>query len=328
LTTRRTIWTGLGGIPAAVLALGGAIATVAEGQSPAAAYASDSAIPQARPYAPNVITTVNGLAFDPDGRTLYASREVDDLDGRGRRRVRIVRYRFAGERWSGPEAVSFSTGFTDYQPVLGPDGSRMFFTSTRPLPGTSVETRQNIWVVDRVGDDWGTPRAITELASPGWDGYAVLARSGRLYFVSDRAGGRGAVDIWTADPSENGRYADPVNVAALNSAHSDSDIFVDPEERFIVFHRFVEADRSIDLWIAFRTGGVWRAPRQLGEVNGRGWELSPTVSPDGRYFFFNRDGVVHRVDFCALVRAEEQAFLSDAGSGGRGCGAYPRGGAQ
>jgi hypothetical protein len=70
----------------------------------------------------------------------------------------------------------------------------------------------------------------------------------------------------------------------------------------------------MDFWIAFRAGGVWRAPRLLGEVNGPGWELSPTVSPDGRYFFFNRDGVVYQIDFCALVRAEERAFLSSSGT--------------
>lgn len=136
--------------------------------------------------------------------------------------------------------------------------------------------------------------------------------SGRLYFVSERPGGRGGVDIWVADPMPDGRYGDARNVTTLNSEHGDSDIYVDPDERFMIFHRSVDATGSVEFWIAFGTAGDWRAPRPLEEVNGPGWELSPTVSPDGRYFFFNRDGVIQQVDFCQLIRADERTFLSSA----------------
>jgi Tol biopolymer transport system component len=212
----------------------------------------------------------------------------------------------AGERWGPPQAVSFSREFTDYQPVLSPDGSRLFFTSTRPLPGTTAEVRQNIWFVDRDRDGWQAPRLARGLATSGWDGYAVPTRTGRLYFVSDRSGGLGATDIWMADPVSDGEYAAPVNVAALNSTDSDSDLVVDPEERFIIFHRFVEAANDIDLWIAFRVGDEWSAPRLLDGANGAGWELSPTVSSDGRAFFFARDSEIYTADLCALLRESEQ----------------------
>jgi len=33
----------------------------------------------------------------------------------------------------------------------------------------------------------------------------------------------------------------------------------------------------------------------------RGRELSPTVSPEGRYFFFHRDGVIHQIDLSAAI---------------------------
>jgi hypothetical protein len=118
------------------------------------------------------------------------------------------------------------------------------------------------------------------------------------------------VDIWRADVNPGGGFHEPVNVSALNSEHSDSDIYVDPEERFLIFHRSVDSTRTIDFWIAFRDREEWLEPRLLDEVNGPGWELSPTVSPDGRYFFFNRDSVIYRIPFCALVRPDERRFLS------------------
>ncbi|MGH9384350.1 MAG: TolB family protein [Vicinamibacterales bacterium] len=289
----------------------GIVEPVVEGQVPAPPYGTDTIISSPRPYAESVLTTVNGIAFAPGGRTLYVSRWVDGLDYRGRRRTRIFAHHFVDGQWSAAEPVSFSREFTDYQPVLSPDGSRLFFTSTRPLPGTDTETRQNIWYVDGTGGMWGPPQIVENLATPGWDGYAVPTRRGRLYFVSDRPGGRGAVDIWVADTTADGRYGEPVNVTALNSEHSDSDIFVDPEERYVIFHRSVEATRTVEFWIAFGAAGDWRAPRLLEEVNGPGWELSPTVPPDGRYLFFNRDSVILQVDFCALIRTQERRFLQE-----------------
>lgn len=296
----------------ACIALGVVPGSAVDSQSPAPPYATNVAITQPRPYEDHLVTTVNGLAFAPDGRVLYVSRRVDELDDRGGQRSRIFAHHFSEGKWSAPKSLPFSLQFTDYQPVLDADGSRLFFTSTRPLPGRDAETRQNIWYVDRHEGEWGTPQLVSNLATSGWDGYAVPTRRGRLYFVSDRPGGRGAVDIWVAETVADGQYGEPINVSALNSEHSDSDIFVDPDERFIILHRWVEATRTIDFWIAFGTQEEWHAPRLLSEVNGPGWELSPTVSPDGRYFFFNRDGTIHQIDFCALVRAQERRFLRDS----------------
>jgi Tol biopolymer transport system component len=295
--------TGLLAVPVLLLASGPAGAQLPP------PYASDSAILVPRPMGEGTLTTVNGLAFSPDGCTLYVSRRVEEQDASGRPRVRIFRHRCREGGWSGPEPVSFSSSFTDYQPVLSPDGSRLYFTSTRPLEAGSDESRQNIWYVERDSTEWGTPRPVAELATPGWDGYAVPTRSGRLYFVSERPGGRGAVDIWVTEVTPVGTFGEPHNVAVLNSEHGDSDLFVDPDERYIIFHRSVDATESVQFWIAFGAGGAWRAPRLLDEINGPGWELSPTVSPDGRYFFFQRDGVILQIDFCALVRTDERIFL-------------------
>ncbi|MGQ0642400.1 MAG: hypothetical protein ACT4P6_16765 [Gemmatimonadaceae bacterium] len=130
-------------------------------------------------------------------------------------------------------------------------------------------------------------------------------RSGRIYFVSDRPGGRGAVEAWVAESRPGGGCADPMNVAALNSEHSDSDLWVDPDEKYAILHRSIDSTRTIDFWIAFRDGDRWLSPRPLDEVTAAGWELSPTVSPSDALFYFNRYGVIHPTLLCAIVRGEE-----------------------
>lgn len=259
------------------------------------------------PFWPGTIATVNGISFTADARTVYVSHWADPVIAGARRRVQLFRHRSAPIGWHAAEPV-LPSGFRDYQPVLAPNERRLYFTSTRPLPGTEAEARQNIWVADREGDAWVDPRPILSLVTNGWDGYAVPTASGRLYFVSDRPGGQGGVDIWVADP-DGENFGSPRNLVALNSADGESDIYIDAEERFMIFQRYVDSSRAVDLWIAFRVDGAWRAPRLLDGVNGPDWELSPTVDADRRELFFQREGTIFRADFCNLLTLEERALL-------------------
>lgn len=263
-------------------------------------YPTSEVVETPAPFFEGQVSTVNGVAFSPDGKVLYTSQASDATDPKGRQRVHIVEQHFVDGVWTEPEVVAFSGTYTDYQPTLSPDGKRLFFTSTRPLPGTTEEVRQNIWYVARTGTASGTPVSVTELATSGWDGYAMPARDGTLYWVSEREGGRGGVDIWTAEPTSEG-YTTPLNLQVVNTSDSDSDLYVDPDERFLIFNRYIDAARSIDLYISFRTDGMWTVPRPLDAVNTAGWELSPSMSPDGRYFFYNVDGIIWHVAFEALL---------------------------
>lgn len=273
-------------------------------QSIHAPYPWGKAEDQPTLFYPESIGTVNGLAFEQDGRVAYTSQWVEERGPNGQQRVRIFKQRFDNGAWAEPEAVSFSNAYTDYQPVLSPDGNRLFYTSTRPLPGTDEEVRQNIWYVDRLGEGWGEPQCIISLATSGWDGYAVPTRDGTLYFISEREGGLGGVDVWVAEPTSKG-YAAPANLRAINTSDSDSDLYVDPDERFLIFNRYVADTRSIDLYMSVRTAQGWSEPMPLTTINSEVWELSPTVSPDGRYFFFNVEGKIWHIALERLWNAED-----------------------
>lgn len=262
------------------------------------------AAPVVAPFAAGTLSTVNGISFTADGRTVYLTRRMPDSDSLGRPRVRIVAHRLTANAWSPPVPLPFPGEYTDYQPVLSPDGTRLYFTSTRPLPGTTAEVRQNIWFADATAAGWGQPAIVRELVTSGWDGHAVPTRSGRLYFVSERPGGRGGTDIWFVEPAE-GRFGAPANVEAVNSELSESDLYVDPDERLMIFNRYVDSTRTLDLWISVRRDNRWETPHALSGINGPGWELSPTITPDGRYLFFQLDGTLQRVPMAGVLTADE-----------------------
>ena len=268
-------------------------------------YDVDQPIDQAVPFGGGQVTTVNGIAFTPDGRTLYTANWVADLDSTGRQRLRIFEWRHRDGRWQGPELASFSSPYTDYQPVMAPGGARLYFQSTRPVsPGTG-EVLQNLWFVDRQGDSWSSPRPATALNTPAREGYVAPLADGTLYFNSDRPGSRGLQDFYRTRALGGDAFAAPVPVAELNTEHSENDLVVDPAGRFVIFNRYVEATREIDLYIAFATAQGWGPARPLDGVNAAGWELTPSLSPNGRYFFFTRQSNIYQIDLAALLYTDD-----------------------
>jgi glucose/arabinose dehydrogenase len=267
-------------------------------------YARTERLPRPAVFADGRVRTVNGIAFTQDGRTLYTADWVNERDSTARRRARIFEWRHEAGKWSGPIPVSFASRFTDYQPVMAPDGRRLYFQSTRPLPGDSAEVLQNLWYVERDGDGWGDAHPIAAANTPHREGYPSLLADGTLYFTSDRPGGAGGHDFYRSR-MENGVWSPPEAVRELNSSQDENDLFVDPQERFLIFNRYVAATREIDLFIAVRDGARWGAPRRLAEINGPGWELSPSVSPNGQYLFYSVDNTIMQAELAPLLRGED-----------------------
>jgi len=70
------------------------------------------------------------------------------------------------------------------------------------------------------------------------------------------------------------------------------DFFVAPDESYIVIYSTLPDNLGNgDLYISFRQpDGTWTEPRNLGpDVNTKGYDFAPSLSPDGQYLFFTRD---------------------------------------
>ena len=264
-------------------------------------YAAAEKIERPIAFAAGRVRTVNGLAFTPDGRTLYTSYWVGERDSTGRRRLRIFEWVHDGHDWRGPTPVRFGSRYTDNQPVMTPDGRRLYFQSTRPEAGDSAEVPENLWYVDRDGTGWSEARPLPALnTAASREGYAMPTAVGTVYFYSDRPGGAGEEDFYRSR-LVNGALSAPELVTELNSEHGENDLFVDPEERFAIFNRYVSATRDSDLYIAFRDGDRWGAPRPLSELNGPTWELTPMVSPNGQYLFYTLGGTIMQTELAPLI---------------------------
>ena len=273
-------------------------------------YATAGATSAPRLFAEGIVNTSAdeyGPAFTPDGRTVYFARRSAD---RKMEHIYFSRFDAAG-RWGEPQVAPFSGKYFDKEPFITPDGSKLFFSSTRPVaPSAPNRTDFNLWVVERTGAGWGEARPLgAEVNSETYDNYPAVAANGNLYFSSTRAGGQGSNDLYRAR-LVNGRYAPAENLASLNTPQSDADPYIAPDESYIIISTTRAGSYGEgDLYVSFNMGGRWTQPRNLGAgVNSATYEYTPLVSPDGKYLFFSRGwGDIYQLDVSALPLRREAA---------------------
>lgn len=241
-------------------------------------------------FAPDIVsshTFQHGtVVFSPDGREAFWATSFPLVEA-GYTYGMIVTSRVEDGRWAAPEPAPFSRPrIGDDVPFFHPDGSRLFFLSSRDHDG------EHIWWVDRTGDGWSEPHRIEggpNTKSTHWQ-FSVAA-DGSIYFNSGDPGGLGAGDLYVSRYAD-GRYLEPGNLGApVNSEADESAPFIAPDRSYLLFMRARAPDNlgMVDLYVSFRKDdGTWSEPRNLGPtVNTRSNEICPVVSPDGRYLFFN-----------------------------------------
>lgn len=241
-------------------------------------------------FAQGVVSTgMNELnsVFSPDGTEFYFSIAAGPMHWV------MMASSLRDGAWSKPEAVTFTGPYSAVDMAFSPDGNRLYFCSNRPLSGTGEPSETvDIWYVERNGEGWSEPiNPGPPINSEEHEFYPSLTADGTMYFQSRRPGGPGPGDIYRSRLVD-GEYREAELLPfPVNTEDSEGDALIAPDESFIIITaRATEPPetRDFDLFVSFRSkDDTWGERIWLGDkVNSDQGENCPTLSPDGRFFFF------------------------------------------
>lgn len=265
-------------------------------------------------FAPGIISNAgfhlhSSVAISPDGNEIYFTKIVFEPETQGT----ICRLTWDGSDWSGVQTAPFSGVYNDDSPVFSPDGTRLYFTSTRPVNAPGSSGNRNIWFVEKSGDGWGGPNYTGDVLNTEHSDFRLsFAGDGTIYLSSDRDDPvNGTFDIFTSHLVD-GRYAKPEKMGeAVTTPVTEQIGYVAPDESHLVFYRHDRANtEETGLYISFRgPDGSWTRGVNMGERFNAPPEAvtqAASLSPDGGYLFFlrRRHEAIYWVDARAIEELE------------------------
>ncbi|MBN1907492.1 MAG: PD40 domain-containing protein [Deltaproteobacteria bacterium] len=238
-------------------------------------------------FAPGIVSSEGSneysVAISPLGDEVFFSRGTWP-------ETKIMHIKKIGNRWSGPEVVSFSADCYTSEPAFSPDGKYLYFSSSK---GKDDIKDYSIWQVERSGNNWDNAKKVIDFSNPGiWEFHPSITNDGTVYFCYwESKESKGS--IYKSD-YQNGIYSEPLKVnIPFSEKSSIVNPFVDPEAKYIIISAAIYGDKSeYDVYISNRQKGTWLAPDNIGpRFNASGKDFD--VSPDGKYFFMYKQGDVY-----------------------------------
>jgi hypothetical protein len=188
--------------------------------------------------------------------------------------------------WSRPRLLPFCGRYDDVEPYFSADGSRLYFCSNRPLKEGEPQKDYDIWFVERVADGWGPPQNPgPPLNSDKDEFYPSVTRNGSVFFTS------ADMRIMVCEMGPHGLLQPRQPLPdTVNSGRAEYNAYVDANQRYLVFtsHGWDRGAGRGDLFVSYFRNGEWTTAKSLGTgINSDLVDMSPSMSPDGRYLFFS-----------------------------------------
>jgi Tol biopolymer transport system component len=268
------------------LGLAMTITSCADRASLEVSYAVQDELKESRIFAEGVVSTnrEQNLSFTPDGKTIFFERASN---GRGT----LYASDFVDGKWAQPYIPGFAIdGQSEGNAFVSPDGTKVYFTSTRPHAG-SAAGGYDIWYAERSEGGWSEAIHVgMPLNSQYGETYPAVAANGNLYFNSARPDSDGRIAVYMSEFKDGG-YSKPTLLGeAINKGQTHSlTPYIAPDESYLIFC-LVLNDSDADLYISYNQDGQWLPAEPLSPAVNRigSIETTPSMSPDGKYFFFSR----------------------------------------
>ncbi len=228
---------------------------------------------------------VGYCAFNPDGSELYYA--VTNSEWSESYIVRV-----SSDSLEKKDTLYLEDRLYEGEPFVTKDGQSMYFTVIKP-PSPGKMWHSDIYRVNKTSNGWGDPEILdSTINSQASEWHVSLTDNNVMYYTSEKENGTSALhgDIFRAE-LKNNKFVNVTKLPApINTDHNDSDPLIAPNESYLIFHSNRPGGYGEhDLYISFNKNGEWTDPENMGkDINTAGWEMAPTLTPDGKYLLFTR----------------------------------------
>ncbi len=199
----------------------------------------------------------------------------------------------AGE-WQAPKLISpqiSREGINEGACTISADGKVLVYTICKDRRGLGS---CDLYISRKTGDKWSYPINMqAPVNSKSWESQPALSADGRtLYFVSDRSGGIGKLDIWVTKQGDDGKWSEPQNLGpTINTKLDDITPSIHPNNLTLYFSSEGHPGfGGFDLFITEKIAGGWEDPRNMGyPLNNTDDQVSLFVTADGKTGYFSHE---------------------------------------
>lgn len=184
-----------------------------------------------------------------------------------------------------------NTGMPDGAATLSTDGNYLFYTRCDMRSPNGIEGGGcDVVFSYREVDGWSSPQYFGyTINTTGYEGQPCLSSNNEdLYFVSNREGGFGGLDIWVSKYIDH-YWTKPINLGpSINTPGNETAPFIHPDNESLYF----VSDRHpglgfTDIFLSRKNkNGTWKKPINLGApINSEKYESSITINARGTQGF-------------------------------------------
>lgn len=193
--------------------------------------------------------------------------------------------------------AAINTPYNEGAQSISSDGKLLFFTACNRNDGSGS---CDIYFSRNKGGVWSLPQNVGEpVNSPAWESQPSISSNGEsLFFVSNRKGGKGAMDIWKCNLlgfSERGNpvWSNAVNMGdSINTPGNENSPFIHSDDQTLYFASdFWPGMGGFDMFYSRRLNdSVWNKPHNIGyPINSYKDEQGLVVDASGRNAYYSSD---------------------------------------
>ncbi len=237
-----------------------------------------------------------------DGKTLIFTRLVgaksQSAKGRSLAQEDFYTSTFVDNEWQPSVPLkSINTIYNEGAQTISSDGKLLFFTACTRNDGRGS---CDIYFSRNKGGEWSIPENAGEpVNSPSWESQPSISANGEfLYFVSNRKGGKGGMDIWRCKLNGFSDWGTPVWGSAVNLGDSvntpgnEMSPFIHSDGKTLYFASdYWPGMGGFDIFYCRQKNDtVWSQPQNIGyPINSHKDEQGLVVDASGKNAYYSSD---------------------------------------